>query len=97
LAYDEDFHIQNFEADGPPVPEILKMTEHHVCRSTLMGLALSVAHDPLIDGDFAPVYYTQTDGQVMYVIERHRLACIWASSSIGRNSSVRTCCRKVLQ
>jgi hypothetical protein len=25
-----------------------------------------IGHDPLIDRDFAPVYYTQTDGQVMY-------------------------------
>jgi len=32
----------------------------------MMSLALTVAHDPLIDRDFAPVYYTQTDGQVMY-------------------------------
>ena len=31
-----------------------------------MSLAVTVAHDPLIDRDFAPVYYTQTDGQVMY-------------------------------
>jgi len=31
-----------------------------------MGLAVTVAHDPLIDSDFAPVYYTQTDGQMLY-------------------------------
>jgi hypothetical protein len=63
---DEHFHIQDFKADGPRLPEILKMMENHVCRSTLMGLAVTVAHDPLVDGDFAPAYYTQTDGQVMY-------------------------------
>ena len=66
LYNDEHFHIQDFKADGPHAAEILKMMEHHVCRSTLMGLAVTVAHDPLIDRDFAPVYYTQTDGQVMY-------------------------------
>jgi hypothetical protein len=66
LYNDAHFHIQDFKADGPPVPEILKMMDSHICRSTLMGLAVTVAHDPLIDGDFAPVYYTQTDGQVMY-------------------------------
>jgi hypothetical protein len=44
----------------------MKMIDGHVCRSTLMALALTVAYDPQIDGDYAPVYYTQTDGQVMY-------------------------------
>jgi hypothetical protein len=63
---DAHFHIQDFKADGPRLPEILKMMDNHVCRSTLMGLAVTVAHDPLIDRDFAPIYYTQTDGQVMY-------------------------------
>jgi hypothetical protein len=66
LYNDEHFHIQDFKADGPPIAEISKMMDDHVCRSTLMGLAVTVAHDPLIDRDFAPVYYTQTDGQVMY-------------------------------
>src|SRR5215469_7415552 len=66
LYNDEHFHIQDFKADGPPIAEISKMMDHHVCRSTLMGLAVTVAHDPLVDRDFAPVYYTQTDGQVMY-------------------------------
>src|SRR6476646_2591550 len=63
---DAHFHIQDFKADGPRLPEILKMMDNHVCRTTLMGLAVTVAHDPLIDRDFAPIYYTQTDGQVMY-------------------------------
>jgi len=66
LYNDEHFHIQDFRADGPRVPEILKAIDHHVCRTTLMSLAVTVAHDPLIDRDFAPVYHTQTDRQVMY-------------------------------
>lgn len=66
LYNDEHFHIQDFKADGPHLTEVLKMMDDHVCRSTIMGLAVTVAHDPLIDRDFAPVYYTQTDGQVMY-------------------------------
>src|SRR5262245_21734494 len=66
LYNDEHFHIQDFKADGPPASAILKMMNAHVCRSTLMGLAVTVAHDPLVDGDFAPVYYTQSDGQIMY-------------------------------
>jgi hypothetical protein len=66
LYNDEHFHIQDFKADGPPVSTILNMMNSHVCRSTLMGLAVTVAHDPLVDRDFAPVYYTQTDGQVLY-------------------------------
>lgn len=63
---DAHFHIQDFKADGPHVADIVKMMEQHVCRSALMGLPATVAHDPLIDRDFAPVYYTQTDGQVIY-------------------------------
>ena len=66
LYNDEHFHIQDFKAEGPHVPEILQMMDQHVCRSTMMSLAMTLAHDPLIDRDFAPVYYTQTDGQVMY-------------------------------
>ena len=66
LYDDAHFHIQDFKADGPRLADILKMMDSHVCRSTLMGLAVTVAYDPLIDGDFAPEYYTQTDGQVLY-------------------------------
>ena len=66
LYNDEHFHIQDFKADGPPLTDILKIMDNHVCRTTLMSLAVTVAHDPLIDRDFAPVYYTQTDVQVMY-------------------------------
>ena len=66
LYNDEHFHIQNFEAEGPHLTAILKMMDNHVCRSTLMGLAVTLAHDPLIDRDLAPAYYTQTDGQALY-------------------------------
>lgn len=66
LYNDEHFHIQDFKADGPHLSELLKMMNNHVCRTTVMGLAVTVAHDPLIDRDFAPVYYTQTDGQSLY-------------------------------
>jgi amidohydrolase family protein len=66
LYNDAHFHIQDFKADGPRVPEVVKMMQHHVCRSAMMGLPATVAHDPLIDRDFVPVYYTQTDGQVIY-------------------------------
>ncbi len=66
LYNDAHFHIQDFKADGPPLPDVLKMMNAHVCRSVLMGLPATVAHDPLIDRDFAPVYYTQTDAQAVY-------------------------------
>jgi hypothetical protein len=66
LYNDAHFHIQDFKADGPPLPDVLKMMNAHVCHSVLMGLPATVAHDPLIDRDFAPVYYTQTDAQAVY-------------------------------
>ena len=66
LYNDGHFHIQDFKADGPPMVDVVKMMERHVCRTTMMGLAVTVAHDPLIDRDFAPVYYTQTDAQSLY-------------------------------
>jgi hypothetical protein len=66
LYNDDHFHIQNFIAEGPRLSNVLKMMDDHVCRTTLMSLAITVSHDPLIDRDFAPVYYTQTDGQVLY-------------------------------
>src|SRR5262252_7535420 len=66
LYNDVHFHIQDFVADGPPLPDILKMMDTHVCRSVVMGLPATVAHHPLIDRDFAPAYYTQTDAQAIY-------------------------------
>lgn len=66
LYNDAHFHIQDFKADGLPLPVILKTLGKQVCRTTLMSLAVTVAHDPQIDRDFSPVYYTQTDGQVLY-------------------------------
>ena len=66
LYNDSHFHIQDFKADGPRAADVIRMMDNHVCRSTMMGLAVTLAHDPLIDGDFAPAYYTQTDGQLMY-------------------------------
>jgi len=79
LYNDEHFHIQDFKSDGPRLTDVLKMMDSHVCRSTLMSLAVTVAHDPLIDGDFAPVYYTQTDGQVVYY--KPFKTCWWRTSS----------------
>ena len=66
LYNDSHFHIQDFKAEGPRLNAITRMMDSHVCRSILMALPVTVAHDPLIDRDFAPVYYTQTDGQVLY-------------------------------
>src|SRR5262245_61595724 len=66
LYNDEHLHIQNFMAEGPPLPKIVEMMDNHVCRSTLMSLPITVAHEPLIDRDFAPTYYTQSDGQILY-------------------------------
>jgi hypothetical protein len=42
------------------------MMDGNVCHSVLIGLAVTLAHDPLIDGSFAPAYYAQTDGQLLY-------------------------------
>jgi len=66
LYNDAHFHIQDFKAEGPHISDIMKMMDGHVCRSTLMGLAITLAYDPLIDGSFSPTYYTQTDGQALY-------------------------------
>ena len=66
LYNDVHYHLQNFTAEGPRLSDILTMMDGHICRTTVMGLAVTVAHDPLIDRNFAPVYYTQTDGQMLY-------------------------------
>ena len=44
LYNDAHFHIQDFKADGPHIADILEMMDNHVCRSTLMSLAVTVAH-----------------------------------------------------
>ena len=66
LYNDAHFHVQDFRAQGVPIPDVVKMMDGNVCRAVMMGLAVTIAHDPVIDGKFAPVYYTQTDGQVLY-------------------------------
>ncbi len=66
LYNDAHFHVQDFRAQGLPIPDVVNMMEGNVCRAVLMGLAVTIAHDPLVDGTFAPVYYTQTDGQALY-------------------------------
>ena len=66
LYNDAHWHFQDFKAEGAPVPEVLKMMDDNICRGVMMGLAVTLAHDPLLDGKFAPVYYTQTDGQLLY-------------------------------
>jgi Amidohydrolase len=66
LYNDAHFHVQDFRAQGTPIPDVVKMMDGNVCRAVMMGLAVTIAHDPVIDGKFAPVYYTQTDGQVLY-------------------------------
>ena len=66
LYNDAHFHVQDFRAQGLPIPDVVKMMDGNVCRAVLMGLAVTIAHDPLVDGSFAPVYYTQTDGQALY-------------------------------
>jgi hypothetical protein len=66
LYNDAHFHIQDFKADGVPLTAILKILGERVCRTTIMSLAVTVGHDPQVDRDFTPVYYTQTDGQVLY-------------------------------
>jgi len=66
LYNDAHSHVQDFKAQGTPIPEILRMMDGNICRAVMMGLAVTIAHDPLIDGKFAPAYYTQTDGQVLY-------------------------------
>jgi len=66
LYNDAHFHIQDFKTDGPRVTDITRMMDRHICRTALMGLSVTVAHDPLIDRDFAPIYYTQTDAQALY-------------------------------
>jgi hypothetical protein len=66
LYSDAHFHIQDFRAQGIPLPNVLQTMDGNVCRSVLMGLSVTVAHDPMIDGSYAPLYYTQSDGQVLY-------------------------------
>ena len=46
------------------------MMDGHICRTTVMGLAVTVAHDPLIDRNFAPVYL-HPDGWADAVLQRH--------------------------
>ena len=66
LYNDAHFHVQDFRAQGIPIPDLVRTMDGNVCRAVMMGLAVTIAHDPVVDGSFAPVYYTQTDGQALY-------------------------------
>lgn len=68
LLYNDDhFHGVMSQGDGPALPDLIKMMdEGGVGRMGLMSAAFTIAHDPLVDGSYVPIYYNQTEGDVIY-------------------------------
>lgn len=66
LYNDSHFHVQDFTANGPPLADIVEMMEGNIGRSVMMSIAVTIAHDPLVDRNTTPMYYSQTDAQALY-------------------------------
>jgi len=63
---DSHVHLTNYVQEGIDVRELLKVMGTRVHRATLFGIPLQQTWDHANTGDFAPVYYTQTDAPLYY-------------------------------
>ena len=63
---DSHFHLTNYVQEGTPVADYVRMMGGVVERSTLFGLPLQQMWEYGNTGDFAPIYYLQTDAPLYY-------------------------------
>jgi len=63
---DSHFHLTNYVQEGPTAAEYVKMMGTTVCRSTLFGIPLQQEWVHGNSGDFAPIYYLQSDAPLYY-------------------------------
>jgi len=69
LAYDFNdghFHLTNYIQEGADMRDFVNMMGTTIGRSTVFGIPLQQQWSYGNTGDFAPVYYTQTDAPLYY-------------------------------
>lgn len=66
LFYDTHFHLTNYIQEGITVQKFLEVMGNKVPRSTLFGIPLQQQWAYENTGDFAPIYYLQTDAPLYY-------------------------------
>ena len=66
IAHDSHFHLTNYVQEGTDVRDFLQIMGTKVGRSTLFGIPLQQQWSSGNTGDFAPVYYLQTDAPLYY-------------------------------
>ncbi|HXV62605.1 MAG TPA: amidohydrolase family protein [Vicinamibacteria bacterium] len=64
--HDAHFHLTNYIQEGTEMSDFLKIMGDKVGRSTIFGIPLQQQWSYANTGDFAPVYYLQTDAPLYY-------------------------------
>jgi predicted TIM-barrel fold metal-dependent hydrolase len=63
---DSHFHLTNYIQEGADIHQLLKLMGNTVGRSTLFGIPLQQQWSYRNTGDFAPIYYLDTDAKLYY-------------------------------
>ena len=63
---DAHFHLTNYIQEGTEIHDFVNMLGTTIGRSTLFGIPLQQQWSYANTGDFAPIYYTQTDAPLYY-------------------------------
>jgi hypothetical protein len=66
LFNDAHFHLTNYVQEGTGIGDYLAIMGDKVGRSTLFGIPLQQTWSYENSGDFAPIYYLQTDAALYY-------------------------------
>jgi predicted TIM-barrel fold metal-dependent hydrolase len=66
LFNDSHLHLTNFIQEGTDIHDYLKIMGSVIGRSTIFGLPLQQMWSYRNTGDFAPIYYLQTDAPLYY-------------------------------
>ncbi|MCU0234516.1 MAG: amidohydrolase [Thermoanaerobaculales bacterium] len=64
--HDAHFHLTNYVQEGTDIRDLVDMMGGTIGRSTVFGLPLQQMWSYRNTGDFAPVYYLQTDAPLYY-------------------------------
>ena len=63
---DSHFHLTNYIQEGADIKKVLQLMGNRVGRSTLFGIPLQQMWSYQNSGEFAPIYYLQSDAPLYY-------------------------------
>jgi predicted TIM-barrel fold metal-dependent hydrolase len=64
--HDSHFHLTNYIQEGTPLEDYVAMMGSRIGRSTVFGIPLQQTWSFENTGDFAPIYYLQSDAPLYY-------------------------------